>query len=282
MVDQKEFNKIITEYEKIYGLNHYEVLQRFMFESFLKRLSESQYKDNFILKGGLLLSSIFGIDNRTTRDIDASISGISISEDKMISILKIIFNINLKDGVTFEINSTTSIREEDCYGGIRFYITGKIFHLKVNFEIDISTGDVVTYGQLNYEYKLLFEDKTTKLRTYNIETILAEKIETILRRGKFNSRMKDFYDVYMILTKYKYDINKNMLRKAFLNTFNKRNSLKYLEDYDEILRMILLGDQINYLWKRYSIKYYYANGITMDEIINLIKQMMQLVVAKIN
>lgn len=171
-VDIKEKAKII---ERKHNINHYEVLQRYMFERILERISVSKYKDNFILKGGLLLSAMFGIDNRTTKDMDATITGMDVSKEKMVKVLNQILSIKLDDGVKFDVIDITDIREEDEYGGNKYHIVGKKENLKVNLEIDISTGDKVTPRKLKYHYPLLFEDKTIIINSYNIETILSEK-----------------------------------------------------------------------------------------------------------
>ena len=199
MVNIIEFKNKIKRVEEEYDLNHYEVLQRFMFERILERISISKYNSNFILKGGLLLSAIFGINERSTKDIDTTIIGIDISKTEMVKILNEILNIDLNDGTTFNIVNITDIREESEYGGNKYNIIGKIENIKVQLEIDISTGDKVTPREMKYKYQSIFENKSIIINCYNLETILAEKLETILRRGKFNSRMKDYYDVYYIL-----------------------------------------------------------------------------------
>lgn len=223
-IDIKEKAKII---EKNHNLNHYEILQRYMFERILERISVSEYRDNFILKGGLLLSAMFGIDNRTTKDMDTTITGIDVSKEKMVSVLNQILSINLNDGVKFDVVDITDIREEDEYGGNKYHIVGRKDNLKINLEIDISTGDKVTPRELKYNYPLIFEDKTILINSYNIETILSEKMETILKRGKFNSRMKDFYDVYFFINNLKNEIDIDILKQAIENTFTKRDSFEY-------------------------------------------------------
>lgn len=175
MVENSNIKKLIKEVEVKNNLNHYEILQRYMFERILERISLSKYNDNFILKGGLLLSAMFGIDNRMTKDMDTTINGIDIKKEKMINILNEILSIDLKDGVKFDIVNITDIREDDIYGGNKYHIIGKLNNLKVNLEIDISTGDKVTPRKLKYKYPLIFENKTIIINSYNIETILAEK-----------------------------------------------------------------------------------------------------------
>lgn len=271
-IDIKEKSKTI---EKSHNLNHYEILQRYMFERILERISVSKYQDNFILKGGLLLSAMFGIDNRTTKDMDTTITGIDVSKEKMVKVLNEILSIKLGDGVKFDLVDITNIRDEDEYGGNKYHIVGRKDNLKINLEIDISTGDRVTPRELKFNYPLLFEDKTILINAYNIETIISEKVETILRRGKFNSRMKDFYDAYYFLTKLKSEVNITILKKAVENTFTKRDSFEYLNDYEQILNEIIESEKINKLWQKYSNKYSYANGIDIKYILDLLKSFMK-------
>ena len=263
------------ELENKYNMNYYEALQRFMLERILERISVSKYQDNFILKGGLLLAIMFGIENRTTKDMDTTIKGINISKNKIVKILNEILSIDLKDGTKFDIVNVTDIRQEDEYGGNKYHITGRINNTKVNLEIDISTGDKVTPKELKFKYPLLFENRSILINSYNIETILAEKIETVLRRGKYNSRMKDYYDIYLFLTKLKNDIDINILKEAINSTFTKRNSFEYLKDYDVIIDSIINNERIEKLWSIYSNKYKYAKCININEILNLLKKIIK-------
>ena len=271
MVDITDIKRLAKEIENKYNLNYYEILQRYMFERVLERIAVSRYQDNFILKGGLLLSAMFGIGNRMTKDMDATITGIDVSKNKMLKVLNEILSINLKDGVKFDVVDITDIREDDEYGGNKYHIVGKLQSLKVNLEIDISTGDKVTPRELKYKYPLIFEDRTIMITSYNIETILAEKIETVLRRGVFNSRMKDFYDIYYFLTKLRKEIDINILKEAVNHTFTKRNSFEYLNNYEQIINSIIGNERIEKLWNIYSNKYKYSNGIDITEILNLLK-----------
>lgn len=274
MVNIIEFKNKIKSVEEEYDLNHYEVLQRFMFERILERISISKYNSNFILKGGLLLSAIFGINERSTKDIDTTIIGIDISKTEMVKILNEILNIDLNDGTTFNIVNITDIREESEYGGNKYNIIGKIENIKVQLEIDISIGDKVTPREMKYKYQSIFENKSIIINCYNLETILAEKLETILRRGKFNSRMKDYYDVYYILNNLYDDIDILILNNAIKNTFNKRDSIKYLNDYKEIILSIKNGSIINNLWNAYSSKYKYACNIKFSNILETIENIL--------
>lgn len=219
MIKYKELKQKSKEIERKYQLNHYELLQRFMFERILERISVSKYQENFILKGGLLLSALFGINNRTTRDMDTTLE-----------------------------------------------------NLKINLDIDISTGDKIVPKELEYRYPSLFEDKKILIYTYNTETIISEKIETILRRGQYNSRMKDYYDVHMFLSKFKDNIDIKNLKLSIKNTFDKRESLDYLKDYEQILDGISSYDRIVGLWNGYAKKNKYANDIKFEEIIKELKE----------
>ena len=270
-MNYKELNDKAREIERNTGLQHLEIYQRFMFERILERISKSNYNENFILKGGLLLSAMFGINNRSTRYMDISIKGIDVSKEKMLDILNQILSIDLNDGVKFEVVKITDIREDDEYGGNKYHLVGKLENLKVNLEIDISTGDEITPRQLKYAYSSIFEDKNILIDSYNIETILSEKIETILRRGKYNSRMKDYYDVYSFLTKLKNEINMETFKNAFNNTITQRESSKYLNDYKQILEEIAEDKRMNTYWNNYKDKNKYAKDIELNEIIKLTK-----------
>ena len=270
MVNSIDIKEKAKQIEKNSNLNHYEILQRYMFERILERISLSNYCDNFILKGGLLLSAMFGVDNRTTKDMDATIIGIDVSKDKMVKVLNEILSIKLNDGVKFDLIDITDIREEDEYGGNKYHIVGRKDNLKVNSEIDISTGDKVTPKELKFSYPLLFEDKSIIINSYNIETILAEKIETILRRGKFNSRMKDFYDVNFFLTKLRNEIDIEIIKTAINNTFSKRGSFRYLNNYERIINSIKDNERIKKLWNTYCKKYKYAKDVDINEIFELL------------
>lgn len=273
----KEVQVKSKEIEKKYNMTYYEVLQRFMFERILERISVSKYKDNFILKGGLLLSAIFGIDNRTTKDMDTLIKGIDISSDKIVDVLNEILSIDLNDGVKFSIVDITDIREEDEYGGNKYYIVGRLENLRVNLEIDVSTGDKITPRELKYGYPSIFDDSKILISVYTIETIIAEKLETILKRGTFNSRMKDYYDVYIFYNKMRNMFDTQLLMKAIYNTFEKRDSIEYLNDYTKIIKSIGESDRIKNLWNKYVSKNKYVDYVNFEAVINSIDGLLDLI-----
>ena len=237
-----------------------------MFERILERLSVSKYKNNFILKGGLLLSSIMGIDTRTTMDMDTCIKWINLTDDELYEVLQEILNIDVKDNVSFEINNSKPIREEDTYGGLRYNIVAKFDNIKVNLSIDIATGDLITPREIEYDYKMMFEDRSLTIMTYNIESIIAEKFQTVISRGILNSRMKDYYDLYYLM-KYK-DFSKQNLKIAIEKTFCKRNT--DMQDIGKVISEIEKSEFVKDLWTSYSQKYQYAKNIKFEEIISSI------------
>ena len=272
MINYNELFEKSKKLAKESGLTQLELYQRFMFERILERISLSEYNENFILKGGLLLSAMLEINSRSTRDMDISIKGIDVSEEKMLQVLNEILSLDIGDGVKFEMVNVTDIRADDEYGGNKYHLVGKLENLKVALEIDISTGDEITPKELNYEYISIFENKKIYIDTYNIETILAEKIETILRRGKYNARMKDYYDVYFFLTKLKNEINLEIFKQALNNTLRKREAFNYYNDYKQILNGLTNDERINNYWNTYKKKNKYAENIEFDELIKVLKK----------
>lgn len=244
-----------------------EILQNYMFERILERLSISKYKNNFILKGGLLLSSIMGIDIRTTMDMDTCIKGITLTDDELYQVLNEILSIDVGDNVKFEIKNSKPIREEDDYGGLRYNIVVLFDNIRVNLSIDIATGDLITPKEIEYTYKMMFEERNLKLMTYNIETIIAEKFQTIISRSILNSRMKDYYDLYYLLKNKEFS-NKN-LKEAINNTFSKRDT--EIESVDNVISEIEKSDFVKELWVNYAKKHVYAENINFKDIINVVK-----------
>lgn len=245
-----------------------EVLQNYMFERILERLSISKYKYNFILKGGLLLSSIMGIDTRTTMDMDTSIKGINLTDEELYEVLNGILSIDVNDGVRFVVRNSEPIREEDDYGGLKYNLLAQFENLRVNLSIDIATGDLITPKEIEYDYKMMFENKNLKIMTYNIETIIAEKFQTIISRGILNSRMKDYYDLYYLITYKEY--SKKNLRLAIEKTFNKRET--DIESINKTILEIEKSDFIKDLWDAYGNKHKYANNIEFTEVTKKIKE----------
>lgn len=215
---------------------------------------------------------MLGINSRSTRDMDISIKGIDVSREKMLKILNGILSIDIDDQVEFDIINIIDIRSDDEYGGNKYHLVGRFENLKVALEIDISTGDEITPKELRFEYISIFDNKKIYIDTYNIETILAEKIEIILRRGKYNTRMKDYYDVYFFLSKLRKNIDSEIFKQALNNTLRKREALEYYKDYIQILEVILIDERINKYWDTYKKKNIYVENIEFKEIVSTLKE----------
>lgn len=257
------------------------IIQTFMFEALLKRISVSEYKDKFIIKGGLLLSSIFGVNLRSTMDLDTTIKGLPLNMQTIENVINKIISIDLADNVKLKIENIKDIRLEDEYSGFNVNLKAEFDGLKTNLLIDITTGDVITYKEVEFKYYTLFDDEAINIMTYNYETIIAEKFETIIFRNIDNTRMKDYYDLYMFVNLKWNEINKDILRKAIINTSKKRNTENYIEDANSYIEMIQEDDRLKSLWNSYVSNYEYAKDITFEDTINAIKVINELVVPSI-
>lgn len=250
------------------------LLRIYMMERFLERITYSKYKDDFIVKGGILITSMIGISMRSTMDIDTTIRNFDLTKEETTRIVNEIKDISLDDHIEFILNDVSDIMDNMEYPGIRIHMDAKLENLIVPIKIDISTGDVITPREIRYEYPLLLEDKSIQLWSYNLETILAEKIQTILSRGLLNTRMRDFYDVTTLFDRYNDQINYNDLLLAFDKTCSKRETLSLLEHYEEILCSISEDSTLQNLWKNYCRKYKYASHIEFSTNLEIIKQLM--------
>lgn len=231
------------------------LIQNFMSEALLKRISVSKYKDKFIIKGGLLLSSIFGVDLRSTMDLDTTIKGLSLDRGTITKAIKEIINIDLDDNIKLEIENIKDIRGEDLYQGFEVNLKAEFDWLKTNLMIDITTGDVITYKEIEFKYNTIFDNETINIMTYNYETIIAEKFESIISRNIDNTRMKDYYDLYMFVNLKWDDINKAVLRKAIINTSKVRETLDYIDDINRYIELISDDSRLKLLWDSYKNNY---------------------------
>lgn len=247
------------------------LIQNFMFEALLKRISISKYKDKFIIKGGLLLSSIFGVDLRSTMDLDTTIKGLSLDRETITKAIKEIINIDLDDNIKLEIENIKDIRAEELYSGFEVNLKAEFDGLKTNLMIDITTGDVITYKEIEFKYNTIFDNETINIMTYNYETIIAEKFESIISRNIDNTRMKDYYDLYMFVNLKWDDINKEVLRKAIINTSKVRETLDYIDDTNRYIELIGDDSRLKSLWNSYKNNYEYAKDINFEDTINAIK-----------
>jgi predicted nucleotidyltransferase component of viral defense system len=244
------------------------VLQNFMLERLLERITVSIYQDKFILKGGMLIASMIGIGSRTTMDMDAILRGYPLTEETMWNIFTDICAISLDDEVVLTLNSILPIREEDEYGGYRLAITARYETINTPLKVDVTTGDAITPEAARYSFRSSFEEKQIEIWAYNIETILAEKIETILRRSVLNTRLRDFYDVYILTKIHQRTINKDIFIAALNATAQKRISLAVLQDQMSILHAIQSDPLMRQRWDLYCKENFYANGIEFDGVIS--------------
>lgn len=253
------------------NLSIQQVLQNYMFERFLDRLSQSRYNNNFVIKGGLLLSSIMGINMRTTMDIDIDITGINFEKDVIEKIIGEIIEIDVNDGVTILLNKVEDIKEQDEYGGYKFKLIAQYGNLKIPFHIDISTVDIINPRAIQYRYNKILENEYINIWTYNQETLIAEKLQTILAIKLDNSRMKDFYDLYYF-EKYKWnEIDKKLLVKAIQATFRQRTTTNDLKIANSIIQSLEENQDINSLWNEYRNKFSYAEHIKFVDTLNAIR-----------
>lgn len=254
------------------------LIQNFMFEALLKRISKSKYKDKFIIKGGLLLSSIFGVNLRSTMDLDTTIKGLLLDRETITKVINDIISIEIGDNIKLEIENIKDIREEELYSGFNVNLKAEFDGLKTNLMIDITTGDVITYKEVEFKYNTLFDNEIINIMTYNYETILAEKFESIISRNIDNTRMKDYYDLYMFVNLKWHDINKDTLRKAIINTAKNREALDYIDDSSKYIELISEDSRLKSLWNSYKSNYDYAKDIEFIDTINAIKVISEVVV----
>lgn len=250
------------------------VFRLYMYDRFIERLAISKYKDNFIIKGGFYLSVLFGVENRATMDIDAAITNASFDVGNIKNMLEEIISIDINDNAILKLTSISSIRDIDEYGGYRVTIHIKIENIKEVIQIDIATGDPITPGAINYKYLPILADEVIYLWTYNIETVLAEKLETILSRAEANSRTRDYYDVYMICEMYLESINIIDLKEAVRKTFEKR---KYNGNIIKTLKVIEKSEILLNRWQSYSTKYNYARDVSYMDVIQSLQTLIRII-----
>lgn len=251
------------------------VLQNYMMERFLERMSISEYKDKFIIKGGFLIASMVGLDTRATMDIDATIKNYPVNEDTIRQMIEDICSINIEDDILFEFKSIGEIREGDEYTGYRAAVVAKYPPMAVPLKLDITTGDKITPREIEYEYKLLMEDRTINVLAYNLSTILAEKLETVISRGEQNTRPRDYYDIY-ILSKLRHDeIDYDALKMALDATVQKQGTVGIFEQYHEIISNVQKSEVMNHQWKNYQNEFEYAAEISFEVVCDAVITLME-------
>ena len=250
------------------------LMRIYMMERFLERLAQSEYRDNFIIKGGILVTAMIGVAHRSTMDIDTSMKNLNLSAEDALRVVNQVKDIDLDDGVSFEVKDVSNIMDEMEYPGIRVTMNANVGRLITPLKIDISTGDVITPRAIEFNYDLLLEDRSIKLWSYNLETILAEKLQTVLARDILNTRMRDFYDIRMLVDTYEDKVNKAVLKDAFAATCKKRGTDNLQEQAEEIVKIIEADEQIQVLWRAYQKKYSYAADIDYASVIRGVRKLM--------
>ena len=259
--------------------NHLEpqdIMQMYFFERLLYRIGISKYKYNFILKGGLLLSAIFGYERRTTQDMDTMLKGIPLDAKTLEKIIKEIISIDGKDGITFEIVNIKDIRLIDKYGGLKVKLIGYKEHLRVPLAIDVTVGDPITPKELKFKYKCMFDDSYINIMAFNKETIIAEKFETFITDNIMNTRAKDFYDLYILLTRFYNDINKDDLVQAIKNTFERRASKFDINMIVSNFDLIKNSERLKTNFSRYKLKKIYVKDISYEDVMDAIEIIIKL------
>lgn len=243
------------------------MLRIYLMERLLERVSLSKYRDNFVLKGGLLVSSLVGVDMRSTMDVDTTVKSLPMNKKSVQKILEEIMAIEVEDGVSFRISKVQDIMEGHEYEGLRFMIECSMDRLKQTIKIDISTGDEITPGAIEYKLPLIIEDRTIELWAYNLETLLAEKLETIMVRAEANTRMRDFYDIHVLLEQDAVTIYRDTMKAAFYATCNKRGSIELIGTIDDVINKITDDETMRQLWNNYRKTNYYVGALEWEEVI---------------
>ena len=259
------------------GVHQNILIKSFFFDAFLKRLSVSKYRDNFVFKGGFLLSTSLGIDLRSTMDIDFLLTKMDLNRETIIDALTKISSIDCGDNITFEFKTIDEIRKEDEYGGYNVVFIGQLENIKEIVSVDIATGDPITPDAVNYEYRCLFEDVTLSFKAYNYETIVSEKLQTILVRDVLNSRSKDFYDMFAIYKLRISDIDSIVLKEAFEKTCNYRNTLFKKDEAIAIINRISNDFQMKTRWNSYRKKNKFAEGVEFEDAIKAVLYFLEIV-----
>lgn len=252
------------------NLSSQEVLQIYFFERFLERLSKSKYKDNFVLKGGFLISSLIGIKNRTTMDMDVTIKGLPLKKKKIRKIINDISDIDVNDGIRFDIKDIHYIREHDEYENFRVSLIANIGKTKNPMKIDITTGDAITPAEIMYSYKCIFSNDDINIMAYPLETILAEKYECIIKRNITNTRMRDLYDIYVLYNLKQNDIDYHILKRAIQRTSKRRESIEILNNYQDIINDMKHDKYLEKLWHIYLSENKYAGNIKFDKLFDVL------------
>lgn len=249
------------------------LMRNYMMERFLERISVSKYQDKFILKGGMLVAAMVGLDARATMDIDATIKGADVNVEAVENIIAEIVSVPLEDGVTFRIKQISEIMDEADYPGVRVSMETEFDGVRTPLKIDISTGDVITPKEIQYRFKLMLEDRSIEVWAYNLETVMAEKLETVISRNITNTRMRDFYDIHILLSLYGSTLDTKVLGEALQATARKRETEYHLKDAQEIFDEVQNDLGMEKLWKSYQKKFSYAADISWETVMESVREL---------
>ena len=271
------FKAIINNIAKENKVSAQSILQTYMLERLLERISVSKYKDNFILKGGMLISAMLGIDSRTTMDMDTTIKGFSLTEENINNIMNEICNIDLNDDITLKIKKIELIREDDDYGGYRITFEANLNNeMPVIMKIDITTGDKITYREIKYDFTLMLENRKIQILSYNVETIIAEKFESIIKRGVLGTRIRDYYDIHMLLNTQSKNIDKETLKYGIILTATYRKTTNIIKGWKEVVEILENDSTMKKQWERYQKNNFYAEGIEYKDLIESLNKIGQI------
>ena len=247
------------------------LIRNFVMERFLERVALSPYRNNFILKGGMLVAAVVGLETRATMDIDTTVRALPLTEENARKVVEDIIRVEVPDGVSFAVSKESGIMEGHDYPGYRFMLEATLDRMRQAIKIDISTGDVITPGAVEYSYRLMFEDRAISIWTYNLETLLGEKLETIMARENANTRMRDFYDIHALAERKPIDYG--VLREAFLATSRKRGTTESIPRFDTILESVRTDSEMRDMWERYRKENYFVGELSWDEVNRDVKEL---------
>lgn len=269
-----QLKAIIKNLAKEKNISAQLVMQNFMLERLLERISISKYQSNFILKGGFLIAAMVGLDTRATMDMDVTIKNLPVNEETVRDMFEDICRIELNDDVTFSFRSIGEIREGDEYTGYRVHLTANYPPMAVPLKLDITTGDKITPREVKYSFKLLLEDRSISVLAYNLETVLAEKLETVISRGDQNTRPRDYYDVYILRKLQFHNINPQALKQAFIATSQKRGSYEVVLNYKRIMDTVKNSKVMQEQWQAYQKNFEYAKDVDFGDVCDVVVRIM--------
>jgi len=274
MKNAMQLKAIIKNLAKEKNISAQLVMQNFMLERLLERISISKYQSNFILKGGFLIAAMVGLDTRATMDMDVTIKNLPVNEETVRDMFEDICRIELNDDVTFSFRSIGEIREGDEYTGYRVHLTANYPPMAVPLKLDITTGDKITPREVKYSFKLLLEDRSISVLAYNLETVLAEKLETVISRGDQNTRPRDYYDVYILRKLQFHNINPQALKQAFIATSQKRGSYEVVLNYKRIMDTVKNSKVMQEQWQAYQKNFEYAKDVDFGDVCDVVVRIM--------